>query len=197
MKRFSLIMLVLLLGVSFTFAEDFGAGVSIGGNLAFLSTEGGLDTLLDDRSPRFGLTAGMYGDYEFHSFKDKIYLSVQPGIFYTMKGFRVDDLKINLDYIEIPVLLKARMPIDAPVDPYFIIGPSLGINIVRESESGNFSISSDDKRADFGIIVGAGVDLEMNFAVDIRANFGLVNIIDSDTRNQNHSVALVASYTIM
>lgn len=196
MKRYVLIVLMLLLGFSFAFAESIGAGVSIGGNLAFLSTEGGLDTLLDDRSPRLGLTAGVFGTYTFHSFKDKVHLSIQPGIFYTMKGFRIDDLKINLDYIEIPVLVKASMPIDAPVDPYFIMGPSLGINIVRESESGNFSFSSDDKRTDFGIIVGAGVDLEMDLAVDIRANFGLVNIIDSDTRNQNHSIALVASYTI-
>lgn len=197
MKKIVIIALVLVLGSSFLYAENSHAGVSIGGNLAFLSADGFYDSLFADRSPRMGLSVGFYGDYEFYSMKNKLLLSMQPGILYTMKGFRMDNLNVNLDYLEIPVLIKASVPLASPANLYLLMGPSLGINVVRESEIGTFTSSSDDKRTDFGIVIGAGVDFEANIAVDIRANFGLVNIIDSDSRNQNHSVALMVSYAIL
>jgi len=197
MKRLLILVCLLLFATSFVYAEQIGVGVSVGANLAFLSTEGALDSLLSERSPRIGLSAGVYGDYEFHAIQDKLHLSVQPGIFYTMKGFRLDEVKINLDYLEIPVLVKARMPLDGSLSPYALLGPSIGLNVVRESESGSFSVSSDDKRTDFGIIFGAGVDLDRDISLDIRANFGLVNIMDTSSRNQNHSVALMVSYRVL
>lgn len=197
MKKSLVLLFVLLFTSSFISAERIGVGVSMGGNLAFLSTEGNLDTLLSDRSPRLGISAGLYADYTLYVVQDTLHLSVQPGIFYTMKGFRVNDLDVNLDYLEIPILLKARMPLDAPVDPYVLFGPSVGFNVVRENEIGSFTLSSDDKRTDFGIVFGAGVDFDRSISLDIQANFGLLNIIESDTRNQNHSVALLLSYRFL
>ncbi len=196
MKRIVILLLVLLFGTSLISAEDLHAGVSIGGNLAFLSTEGTYDILLADRSARLGLIAGVYGSYDFHSIEDKLELSIQPGIFYAMKGFRVDDLQVNLDYLELPVLIKARLPLN-DFEPYLLLGPSFGINVVRKSEIGGFTVSSDTMKNDFGLIVGAGIDFEQDLSFDIRANFGLVNIIESDTRNQNHSVAFMLSYHLM
>jgi hypothetical protein len=157
-----------------------------------------MDIALNERTFRFGLTAGFYGAYEFHNMQETVYLSVLPGISYTMKGFRVDDLKINLDYLELPILLKARIPLDAPVDPYLLIGPFVGINVVRSiSDTGSTTVYTAEKKTDFGLIVGAGTELEQNLSVDLRATFGFVNTFESNNRNQNHSIALVVSYTIL
>jgi len=188
---------VVLLCVSFAYSMNFEVGVSVGGNLAFLSTEGTYDVLLSERSPRLGLSIGIFGDYELKMKNDTLGMSLQPGIFYSMKGFRVDDLEVNLDYLEIPVLLKARLNLDQPVKPYLLTGPVLGFNVVRESQIGSYFVSSDDKRMDMGIIFGAGADFNANLSFDIRANFGLVNVVESDVRNQNHSIALMASYHFM
>lgn len=197
MKRTLILLLVLLIGTSSIYAEDIGAQVSVGGNLSFLSTEGWIDLALSERSPRLGLSVGVSGNYHLHAMEDTVNLSVQPGILYTMKGFRLDAVKVNLDYIEIPVLVKAQISLEDFVDPYLLAGPSVGFNVVREGSAGSYTLNSDDKRADFGIIVGVGVDLERDIAVDIRANFGLVDIIEGDTRNQNHSVALMVTYMFL
>lgn len=196
MKRLVMVTVVLWC-VSFVYSMNFNVGLGIGGNLAFLSTDGTYDMLLSERSPRLGLSVGVYCEYEFMIKENALRLSVQPGVFYSMKGFRVDDLQVNLDYLEIPVLLKARLALDQSIEPYVLTGPVLSLNMVRESQIGSYSVSSDDKRMDMGLIFGVGADFNANLSFDIRANFGLVNVIESDVRNQNHSVALLASYDFM
>ena len=62
MKKGLLVFLVVLVGTTVIYADDFGASVSAGANLAFLSADGATDALLSDRSPRFGLTVGVQGN---------------------------------------------------------------------------------------------------------------------------------------
>lgn len=205
MKKGLLVFLVVLVGTTVIFADDFGASVSAGANLAFLSADGATDALLSDRSPRFGLTVGVQGNYNFHSNKRQVQLSIQPGIFYTMKGYRIyasgGDMKANLDYLEIPILLKAGIPLKGSANPYFLVGPSIGIHVLNETiveTSGVTATVKNDKRNDFGLVIGAGAALDNGISIDLRANFGFINIDETtDDKNKNHSMALLVSYAIL
>ncbi|HLW22405.1 MAG TPA: hypothetical protein VKZ39_04405, partial [Sphaerochaetaceae bacterium] len=53
---------------------------------------------------------------------------------------------------------------------------------------------------DFGVVFGAGVDLDMGISVDARFNLGLLNIEDEpsgDDYTKNRSISLMVSYNIL
>jgi hypothetical protein len=206
-RKLILALLILAVGTSFVFAGAFGAGVSVGGNLAFVGTDPS-----GDGTPRYGFTGGIYGDYAFYSMENVMDLSAQLGVYYSQKGYRSEltspvttDLTVNIDYIEVPVLVKASIPLDIPVDPYLLVGGSVGMIVVKSAETDpavapvNDSVESDTKDLDYGLVFGAGVDLDMGVSIDARFNLGLANITESASYDymKNRSVSLMVSYNIL
>ena len=205
-RKLILALLILVVGTSFVFAGAFGAGVSAGGNLAFVGTDPS-----GDGTPRYGFTGGLYGDYAFYAVEDVMDLSAQLGVYYSQKGYRSEvsayatDLTVNIDYIEVPVLVKASIPLGIPVDPYLLVGGSVGMIVVKSAETDpavaplNDSVESDTKDLDYGLVFGAGVDLDMGVSIDARFNLGLANITESSNYEymKNRSVSLMVSYNIL
>ena len=94
------------------------------------------------------------------------FVAVQPEVLYVRKGAKAaatglltESVKFNLDYIDIPVLLRVQTGKSSGF--YVVGGPSFGINVAAEtdsSESGTEDISNEINN-DTGLVLGAGFDL--------------------------------------
>jgi len=110
-------------------------------------------------------------------------------------GFKdVDDAKINLQYIDVPVLARVGSPSNNGPRFFAFTGPQASLKIKSEIELFGVTESLDDevKSFDFGWVVGAGVDMQ-RFTLDARYTLGLMNIDDTgdDTvKNRTFSVML-------
>ena len=94
------------------------------------------------------------------------FVAIQPEVLYVRKGAKAaatglftESVKFNLDYIDIPLLLRLQTGQDTGF--YVVAGPSFGINITAETESdsGTEDISDEIDGNDTGFVVGAGFDV--------------------------------------
>jgi len=149
------------------------------------------------------MTAFLVGGFANIQFNETF--SLQPELLYIRKGGQQDleinttilgffpadlsgTLKWKLDYIQIPVLLKVSIPTEGSFNPVFFAGPALsfavssnlGMEISGVSE--DFDIGTFVKGVDFGLVFGAGLDIDVspsNFIViDARYELGLTDWTD-------------------
>ncbi len=110
------------------------------------------------------------------------------------------DRRIDISYINFPLLLSLNTDKTKPVNLNFVFGPQMGYNIgSRVETSGGGSSGADTvqavlaiRKGDFGIAYGAGLEFKLNeegnfrFDIGYRGMYGLVNINDnSGTRTTN------------
>lgn len=94
--------------------------------------------------------------------------AIMPAVEYIMKGYKVKSGtqtgEVKLDYIEIPLLFKARFP-GKTVTPYIAVGPTLGLRmsakVKNDSTGSETDIKDDVKSSDFGLFFGAGSDFKI------------------------------------
>jgi len=140
--------------------------------------------------------------------------AIQPEILFTTKGAKSEEelwgktLKgsINLSYLEIPVLAKFIISTKSNIKPSFYAGPSLAIKLSGKSRSEyNGDVNKEDledvKGTDLGLVIGAGLDLNLGFlgqgkvTVDIRYTFGLTSISErSEVDVKNKAISLMIGY---
>ena len=109
------------------------------------------------------------------------FVAVQPEVLYVRKGAKAaatglltESVKFNLDYIDIPVLLRLQTGQDTGF--YVLAGPSFGINIAAETESDSETEDiSDEIENDTGLVVGAGFDLA-HILIEGRYTQSLTNV---------------------
>jgi hypothetical protein len=141
-------------------------------------------------------------------------ISIQPELLYVQKGNKYflrantgisTDYIITLNYLEVPVLIKAKFD-----HFYFNVGPSLAMGL-----DGNYKIttnhpaiphhmngkikfgkSSDenpdndvyiDRRFDIGLQIGGGYVLANLIMIDLRYGFGMTNIYGNDSKSKLRS----------
>jgi len=141
--------------------------------------------------------------------------AIQPEFLYTMKGTKMEEtffgetmkLKMNLSYLEIPVLVKFMIPTSGGIKPSLFAGPALAIKLSAKTKVEYAGETEEEdieemKDTDFGLIIGAGVDFELGFlgqgklTVDLRYNLGLTTISDvEDTDFKNGVVSLIVGYS--
>lgn len=109
-------------------------------------------------------------------------------VFYIQKGAELSllgfDSKFKLDYLEIPILLKAKFDAQG-FTPFVFAGPNFGINVSSEIEAsyGGFGGSADIKdwveSLDMAIDFGAGGEIPVapttSLVVSIRYSLGLTD----------------------
>lgn len=162
---------------------------------------------------RTGVMAGVYINYQIPNSP----ISIQPEILYTQKGAMVTVLsdtdtpiqfEYKLNYIAIPVLAKFDYVLDGPVTPHVYFGPYVAFTINAEAqyEGQNGSITADIsdkvKNTDFGVVVGAGVDVS-RFNIGVRYSVGLVTVAEDDDEDnivnaveaKNGVISIVAGFT--
>lgn len=124
--------------------------------------------------------------------------SIQPSLMFTQKGAKMDELKANPMYLEIPVMAAARFAIADNQNIVVKAGPYFGFGIAGKYKAGGEKIDffKDTKDEDGDILMegakkfdaglGVGVAYEINkFFIDLTGEFGLTKIYDGDGAPKN------------
>lgn len=199
MRLFSKTTLIIFIIIIFscnTFAQlSINKGLKGGINYAnlFLDPES-----IYDFSYHSGIVAGVFFELDILG-----PLSFQVELLYSQKGAKYDtnseEVKIHLNYFEIPVLIKYNIPI-GPTSSFNIqVGPYIGQKL-SENWKPN-SIHSEDffKSSDFGITFGAGFRFDAllsHISIDTRYSLGLVDISKDNAEAKNKNLMVVVGIGI-
>ncbi len=146
-------------------------GVRAGMNISSLSGDG-----VDELDSRIGYHVGAIMDWNVTG-----NLYVQPGLFFTTRGVKEGDWKMNANYLQIPISVAYRFPVsdnfkvDVNAGPYFAMGIGGKYKQDGLEDSDVFGDEGDCKRFDAGLRVGAGVHIQ-KFSVGLIYDLGLANI---------------------
>jgi len=188
--------------------QGFQVGIKGSFNFSFLSNVKCLDKnlVVQDitayRKFKPSLNFGAFARYDMNH-----WLSLQPEIYFSTKGgtFNVPGtgkLTFQLNYIEVPVILKVRFMTGNPKQSFGVFaGSYFAVKLnsrlhVQESGSGNPEWSADlYAEDDYGLVFGANLDMDLKpgiLVLDFRFSLGMKEIDDigSDVKNSCFSIML-------
>lgn len=157
---------------------SFGAGPIVGAEFANASVENH-----DNTTGRTGLAVGLRTEFGV----TKPYsLLIEPQ--YVQKGagftaFGISSAKGDLDYLEVPVLVKAKFGA-LKMHAYLFAGPSFGFNLNAKGSLGDFSSDFKDQAASLAISgdIGGGGAFQLQKYIylnaDVRYSHGFTNALD-------------------
>ncbi|PXW17924.1 MULTISPECIES: porin family protein [unclassified Chryseobacterium] len=124
--------------------------------------------------------AGFYGGV-FANIPVAQDFSVQPEVLYSGMGGKYKgngDVKLNTDYIAVPVMLQYNLIPNLYVEA----GPQFGFLISAKGKSNGASVDVKDnlKTFDFGLGLGAGYYFTQNIGVNLRYTAGLSDVPKSN-----------------
>lgn len=198
MKNLMKITIVVLVTMLLTDVYAQKVGVKAGLNLANMLTKDDEETYSDDYDMKPGFHIGATLEFPLSDM-----ISFEPGLMLSTKGFKMsiegsemgisyeNEIKVNLVYLDIPLNLKAGLDVGG-AKVYGLVGPYVGIGMTGKMkgevtvggetvededdiEWGSDEEKSDLKRLDFGLTVGAGVEVS-SFEVGLSYGLGLANI---------------------
>jgi hypothetical protein len=150
-------------------------GIKGGANVA--NVNGNFADNVSNWKSRVGFCGGIFLELNFGRL-----LTIQPEILYTMKGaeatLAVSPLagtgKLRFDYLEIPILLKVRIP-TGDIHPFVFAGPAIGFNVKStfQDVTGNSSDVAGMKKVDYSAVFGGGLQLGRSIHIDARYTLGL------------------------
>lgn len=171
-------------------------GLRVGGSFASLGSDG----MKYDTSTKSGLDLGVVAGFSVSPY---IPLYFETGAKYTEKGGKTDAHKFNLDYLEMPLVLKFVHVTDGGVgiQPYaggylalgvggkisdkILDGPNVHYNASRSA----FGDKGDFQRFDGGLKIGCGFSYDVLYA-DVSYERGLSNITDGYDSTHNSALML-------
>jgi hypothetical protein len=118
------------------------------------------------------------------------------GVYYT------GDIKWNLSYINVPVLLKysgdGKSFIEAGPQVGFLTSANASTKLTQYSPTVKQDVKEAFESVDFGFVVGVGYNINQHLMADLRYNIGLSNIANTesgdDTKIRNSVLALSLAY---
>lgn len=145
-------------------------GVKAGANLANVGGD------VEDNKMKIGLHIGGVA-----TFKLSESFAFAPELLFSTQGYKMDgedDIKMNLSYLNIPLLAKIYLSEEFNVH----VGPTVGFLLGAKGKAGDFEIDIKDtmKGLDFGLGLGLGYELESGLNFGARYNLGLANIADTE-----------------
>jgi hypothetical protein len=169
MKRAWTLLLIGAFAALLALPQPADAGVRFGlkGGANVASVNGNLGDQVENWKSTFGFCAGIFLELNFGRV-----LTIQPEVLYTVKGADTGDGKLKFDYIEIPVLLKVRIPISS-IHPFVFAGPAFGWNLKAAIEGIDIG---DMPPADYSAVLGAGLQLGRSVHIDARYTMGLTKL---------------------
>ncbi|MDZ7691700.1 MAG: porin family protein [Balneolaceae bacterium] len=141
-----------------------------------LKIDDGGNSLTQDSKIGFAL-----GAFALYPINERISLQ-QELIFVQKKGEEYWGATSSLSYIELPILARVNLPLEAPFSPYALAGPSVGFLIKATVEDvDDEEVSEWFSSANIGISLGVGALFEA-VNIDIRYDFGMldINALDED-----------------
>lgn len=177
--------------MAFTSSAQIGIAPVVGLNMANLAGENA------DGDMKMGFHIGVLKDFQISD-----NFSVQPGILFSSKGSKTKidlgplgstDLKLNLNYIEIPINAVYRFNGE---DGGFMLhgGPYLGY--LMSAKLNETSGTDGMKKMDFGINVGAGYQLPMGLFVRAQYGLGLASIYEEGGSVTNRVIGISVGYNL-
>ena len=169
----------------FVFATFFTAsqaqvkfGVKAGLNLATLAGDDA-----DDANSKIGVNVGGFAEIPVAET-----FAVKPELVFSTQGAKAEtagqDFKLNLSYINIPILGKYNTS-----SGFFAeTGPQIGFLVAAKAKGGGESVDVKDayKSTDFAWAFGLGYEMaESGFGINLRYNLGLSTIDDDDAKIKN------------
>lgn len=192
----SIILFVAFFAFSFNVAQAQDTRIGLKGGATLYTTTAGVSAFgasIEEKSdPKLGFAAGLFVEKPFSDI-----ISGQFEVLYVQKGgtgdtddAEFDDVEIQdggltLSFVDVPVLLKANIPLDGDVQPFVYGGPFAGYLLDASAESGGESFDEVEikdllKDVNFGLVFGGGVSFG-KISLDIRYDLGLANIFDSES----------------
>lgn len=187
MKKLLLFIALAIAGQTYLSAQEFGLGAKAGVNFANI---GGDDY---DGKSKTGFHVGLVAEFML---TDRF--GIQPEVLYSTQGTKIEEsgtefgmsynieAKQNLDYINVPVLVKYYFTDALSLE----FGPQIGflvkgeqdytMSFDGETESGKEDIKEYVKSTDFGLAAGLGYKFNGGLFVNARYVLGLSNINDEN-----------------
>jgi len=185
MKRLTTVLVIAvfagLLALPQPARADVQFGIKAGGNMARPTGLDAQDPLATLKN-KIGFNGGLFLAFNFGRV-----VTIQWEVLYTMKGatyVALDDSytdKLYADYIEVPLLLKLRIPTPI-IQPFVFAGPTVGFKLQEKFETDGEEVPLTEnllKNNDYGAIFGAGLNLGRNFMVDVRYSLGMQKVIST------------------
>lgn len=221
-KLLTSIVILLICGLTFTQIHgNFGYN-NYDNSLKSFGFKGGLNfsniSSNSDINNKIGFIAGFFYKHNF----SKLF-SVQSELLYSMKGCKFAPQEIvdedgnslgefitswNLNYIEIPILVKLNIDTERIIKYYFYLGPCIGYNVSSTFKMSNSSGSgSGNKKGDIdgintfelSLLPGVIFEFDDKFAIDLRYSSGITNIFEGDSfgeKEKNSVFSLLLSMKI-
>jgi hypothetical protein len=132
----------------------------------------------EQASYRVGFAIGAQYSYMFNEI-----FSLQPELYYSIKGSKNEkesDVKLELGYLEIPVLFKATLPIESEAwSPGIYAGPYVAF--LMNASVDDVDVKDEFKGTDYGLVVGAAVDFPLSggmrtLTLDFRYSIGFAKL---------------------
>jgi hypothetical protein len=218
MKKLSVICLVIVFGLVFSQnVYPNGYGIKAGVNFADISNLE--NPFLEMLGIKFGTKIGVIAG-AFYRIDLTNSFAIQPEVYYSQKGTRASgkgsiydvpysyDFSLRLDYIEIPLLMKYRIPTRGKFTPGIFAGPYVAFKVSAKAaltvESEGMKQTQevdieDVKKMDFGLAFGANLDFDIGHSsiiIDIRYSLGLSKIseYEDDPDMKNSAFTLMLGY---
>ncbi len=113
-------------------------------------------------------------------------LTIQPEVLYAQYGAGIEnsDAWFRVNYLQIPVLLKFGFNTPG-IQPNVYFGPYMGFNLNSEvkNESGSINLDDQAEGTDFGVAVGAGLDVR-KFNIGLRYTAGLKDVANDNFNDE-------------
>ncbi|WP_010179433.1 porin family protein [Aquimarina agarilytica] len=203
-KKILLLLISLLLGSIAIQAQQSKYGFRLGLNYSDIDFDDNSSGIFGgDKDARIGFAAGFFATY-FLSEK----FSIQPEIQYSSQGEKTQVLnkesvnvaannprsfdRLNYGVLQVPILFNYHITNNLHIS----VGPQAGILIWEWERAGNYEIFQ------FSGIGGIGYYFTDNLGVDLRASYGLTDVIKTnststfDATGVNHYLQLTLSYRL-
>lgn len=178
MKNFILIVLTAFLTTS-VISQEIDLGLKAGANFASITDASGL-------SNRTGFLIGVFAGVKF---SDK--LGIQGDLLYSQQGANLDPKNIELNYINVPIVLK-----------YYLVqgfnlqaGPQFGF-IVDDNIKDLLENDIEAESFDLAGVLGLGYDFPFGIRIEGRHNFGLTDVFKSD-KGKNSVTSIAIGYSFL
>ena len=183
------VMVILAGSASSALAQERQIGIKAGVNVASLVFDGADADSYNER--RVGFLAGGFGVWPLGG-----PTALQVEALFSQKGAKFSEslenleATLELDYLDLPVLLRVQGPVFGSNRLHFFGGPSVSFRLAARSklsstgqqfDQGSIdNIEDDIEPFDFGILAGAGIDIGRRIVIDARYSWGL-STINKDT----------------
>ena len=129
--------------------------------------------------------AGLVMEHKFNP-----HFAIAPEAVFASQGGKFDNATYNVNYINVPVMLKYY------TSPAFSIdfGPQVGFNVYSKMSIKDVDKAIDlkdgTKSVDFGLGLGGTYNLTDNAFVQARYTLGMTNVFDGDANCKNGNIQL-------